>query len=450
MKSALVTAVVAIALCRAVSGGELPVSVKKTQSAVVRLIVSDQGGKEIATGNGFFVSADGKLVTSLRLLDTARGVVAITDANEQIAVAGILATDPKNDLALLKLVVTSPVFLPLADVSRILPGLHVAVVSSQSQTEGRIFAVRELFGDLRRIQIKAAIDSNAGGSPVVDPDGAVIGMIRALVLDPRLYNLAIPVEAILKLQVNAGAKPIPFLPRHQSGDLVDVEMFLTDEWQWAVAALELEDWVELLRAGDVLVNRFPNYAEAYACVGTACVELKLYDRATTVYRRVVQLEPDNPIAWINLGNNYSAQGKDGEAVAAYRRVIKMRPHFMVAWTKLGEIYCRQGKYSDAVATWRQAVAAAPDYPPAWANLGVSYEGQGSLDDAVKAYRRAVQLETNYPFAWIRLSVVENQLGRHEEARAAQRHAIKLLPDFPSVWLGLDIGSVVGASSPPER
>ena len=118
MKSALVTAVVAIALCRAVSGGELPVSVKKTQSAVVRLIVSDQGGKEIATGNGFFVSADGKLVTSLRLLDTARGVVAITDANEQIAVAGILATDPKNDLALLKLVVTSPVILPLAGSER--------------------------------------------------------------------------------------------------------------------------------------------------------------------------------------------------------------------------------------------------------------------------------------------------------------------------------------------
>ena len=422
---------------------EVPVVAAKVQPAIMQLMITDRTGKELASGNGFCVAAGGKLVTSLRLIEKARSVIAVTDHKEQVGVVGILAMDAKNDLALLKLAVTNQTFLPLAEPGRALPGLHVAVVSSpwvvlRPPAEGRVFAVRELFADLRRIQIKAAIDPGAGGSPVVDAEGAVIGMIRALVRDPRLYNLTVPADAIAKLLANAGSQALPFLPLHTSGDMADDELFRTEEWNRAVAALELEDWEELLQAGDALVRRFPAYAEAQACVGTASVELKLYDRATAAYRRVVQLEPDNRIAWINLGNNFSVQGKDDDAVAVYRQIVIRWPHFMVAWTKLGATYCRQGKYGDAIAMWRQAVGIVTDDPSAWANLGVSYEGQGKLDDAVTAYRRAVKLEPDYPFVWVRLGVIEGQLGRNDDARAAHRRALELKPDFPMVWLSLNI------------
>ena len=456
MKSTLVMTVALLASSWAgwgieLSPSELAAVAQQTRPAIVQLIVTDRSGLEIAVGNGFYVAGDGRLVTSLRLIEKARHVVAVTVSNEQLAVEGVLATDSKNDLALLKVAVSRQPFLTLADAGQIHPGLPVAIISSPRAAAplpvtGRVYMERKLFADLRRIQIRAPIHSSAGGAPVTDATGAVIGVVRALVGDPRLYNLAIPVEAVAKLLAGARSQTTTFLPQHKSGDLTQGDLFLTDEWSRVEVAWELEEWAELLEAAEALAHRFPGYAEAYACVGTASVALKRYDRATVAYQHVIQLEPDNPVAWINLGNVFSLQGRDDDAVGVFRKIVKTRPNFLVAWTKLGEIYCRQGKFSDAIIVWRQAGELAADDPAIWANLGVSYEGQGKLSDAALAYQRAVQLEPKYPFAWMRLGVIEGQLGHHDAARTAQRHGLELKPDFPPIWLSLDIGSIVRSNA----
>ena len=461
MKSTRMMAVALLALPWAARGMmelsplELAAVAQKTRPAIVQLIVSDRGGKEIAVGNGFYVAADGKLVTSLRLIEKAKHIVAITVSNEPLAVEGVLATDSKNDLALLKAVASRQPFLTLADAVQIHPGLPVAIISSPWATEplpvtGRVYMERKFFADLRRIQIRAPIHSSAGGAPITDATGTVIGVVRALVGDPRLYNLAIPVEAVAKLLADAKSQPTTFLHQHKSGDIAEGDLFLTDEWSRVEVAWELEEWAELLEAAEALAQRFPGYAEAYACVGTASVALKRYDRATAAYQHVIQLEPDNPVAWINLGNAFSLQGKDDDALVVFRKIVKTRPNFLVAWTKLGEIYCRQGKFSDAISVWRQAVELAADDPAIWANLGVSYEGQGKLSDAALAYQRAVQLEPKYPFAWMRLGVVEGQLGNHDAARTAQRRGLELKPDFPPIWLSLEVGSIVRINGATAR
>jgi hypothetical protein len=43
---------------------DLKALAKKARPAVMLLVVSDANGKEIATGTGFLVSSDGKLITN--------------------------------------------------------------------------------------------------------------------------------------------------------------------------------------------------------------------------------------------------------------------------------------------------------------------------------------------------------------------------------------------------
>jgi len=308
--------------------------------------------------------------------------------------------------------------------------------------EGVVLAIRTLYGEIRRIQVAAVIDPQAGGSPVVDEHGLVIGVVRAQVRDLRLLNFTIPVEAISKLLTNAAAKPVPLLAGHKVGDNADPDVFLSPEWKRTMAARESENWPAVLDAAQALARRFPGYAEAFACIGTAAMALKSYDNAAAAYRHALQLDPEYAYAWVGLGINYLEQGRATEAIAAYRQAIKVQPDSALPWSKLGELYCQQEKFDDAIATYRQMTQFFPDNPSGWANLGVSFEGQGKLDDAAVAYRRAVQLEPDYPFVWIRLGVVRGQLGQHDEARAAHRRAIELKPDFPMAWLSLDIGSIV--------
>jgi len=456
----------------AVAEFDLAALARQTQPAIVRLDIYDRSGTEIASGNGFFVSADGKLVTDFHLVEKAAHVIAKPVTGELFRVEGVLATDAKNDLALLKLTASKQTFLAFGDTGSLVTSQRVAIISSplrmtQSHTEGTVLnrpllvigtdtampaevegmvlAVRTLYGDTRRIQVSAKIDPQAGGSPVVDERGAVISVVRARVRDPRLLNYTIPVEAISKLLTNAAVKPAPLLPGHKMGDNADPDVFLSPEWKRTMAVYKLGDWPAVLDAAQALTQRFPGYAEAFACIGTASMELKAYDNAIAAYRHTLQLDPDYAYAWVGLGVNYLAQGKDDEAIAAYQQAIKIQPDSALPWCKLGELYCQQEKYGEAIAAYRQATQFDPGDPSSWGNLGVSYEGQGKWIEAIAAYQRAVELEPDYPFAWVRLGVTCGQSGRQGEALMAYRQATQYKPDFPATWLSLSVNPIVRAN-----
>ena len=456
----------------AVAEFDLAALTRQTQAAIVRLEIYDRAGNELASGNGFFVAADGKLVTDYHLVEKAAHVIARSVSGELFRVQGLLATDVKNDLALLKLTASNQTFLALGNTSALVTSQRVAIVSSplrmtRSQTEGTVLnkpllvvgadpevpgpaagmvlAIRTLYGETRRILVDAKIDPQAGGSPVVDEAGLVISVIRARVRDPRLLNFTIPVEAINKLLTNAAAKPAQLLSGHKVGDNADPEVFLTPAWKRTMVAFDIKDWPVVLEAAQVLARRFPGYAEAYVCLGTAHMELNSYDNAATAYQHALQLDPDYGYAWVGLGVNHLAQGKEADALAAYWQAIKVQPDSTLPWGKLGELYCQQEKFSDAIAAFRQLTQLDPDNPAAWANLGVSYEGQGKWTEAIAAYRRAVELEPDYPFAWVRLGVTCGQGGRQSEALMAYRQAIRCKPDFPATWLSLGVNPIVRAS-----
>src|ERR1039458_10115208 len=82
---------------------DLKALAKNARPAVMLLIVSDASGKEIATGTGFLVSSDGRLITNHHVIENASSVVAKSENGGLFPVEGVLADDPKNDLVLLKL-----------------------------------------------------------------------------------------------------------------------------------------------------------------------------------------------------------------------------------------------------------------------------------------------------------------------------------------------------------
>ena len=55
---------------------DLKALAKKARPAVLLLVVSDATGKEIATGTGFLVSSDGKLITNHHVIENAASAVA--------------------------------------------------------------------------------------------------------------------------------------------------------------------------------------------------------------------------------------------------------------------------------------------------------------------------------------------------------------------------------------
>ena len=91
---------------------ELAADVLFAQSspAVVR-VISRTAQLETMQGTGFFISADGVLVTNYHVIRGGDFANIVLDDNSTVFVQGIIAQDPKADLAILKLDLASGQYL---------------------------------------------------------------------------------------------------------------------------------------------------------------------------------------------------------------------------------------------------------------------------------------------------------------------------------------------------
>jgi tetratricopeptide (TPR) repeat protein len=421
---------------------DLKALAKKARPAVMLLVVSDATGKEIATGTGFLVSSDGKLITNFHVIEKAASAVAKAENGGLFPVEGVLASDPKNDLVLLKLKGKELPFLTLGKSENIEVGTRIAVIGSPlglegTLSEGIVSAVRELMGDLKLLQVTAAISPGSSGSPVMNAKGDVIGIASALLRGGQALNLAAPVECANRLMDKAkpSNRPQPLLQSAGS----DEDVFYSDpDWRAACAAEAVDDHVMLLKCVKSLVARYPENATARFGLGYMFGRLQFTDDAIAAYRQAVKIKPDFADAWYNLGVVYKRSGRTDDAILAYRQAIKVQPDHVGAWSNLGAAYGESGRSGDAVAACRQAIKIKPDFADPWYNMGVAFGDLARTDDAILAYLQTIKIKKNHSEAWYNLGVCYDQVARTNEAIDAYRHATKINPNHTNAWFNLGI------------
>src|SRR5262245_5895656 len=146
-----------------------------------------RGRKTTGQGSGFFLSADGYAVTNHHVVDKAESVEVVTDDGKTYT-AKVIGTDPKTDLALIKVEGGRDFpFVKLADKpSRV--GDWVVAVGNPFGLGGTVTAgiVSARGRDIGAgpyddfIQIDAPVNRGNSGGPTFDVDGKVIGVNTAI------------------------------------------------------------------------------------------------------------------------------------------------------------------------------------------------------------------------------------------------------------------------------
>ena len=157
---------------------DLPRLERSVRPSVIRITVFDRSGKLLRTQTGFFISTDGRLVTTARAIEGGINAVAKTADGGIHNVSGILAASTALDLAILQADVKGVPFLAL-DKNVSLPiGTRVGVVGSAlAGNEGSPREVTISTQQSDRLEIGAAISPSSIGSPVVDADAEVVGIV---------------------------------------------------------------------------------------------------------------------------------------------------------------------------------------------------------------------------------------------------------------------------------
>jgi serine protease Do len=168
----------------------------------------------MAQGSGFFVSQDGYVVTNNHVVQNAVEVQLVTDDGKTLA-AKVIGTDPRTDLALLK--VTDGGNYPFVQLASAKPriGDWVLAVGNPFGLGGTVTAgiVSALGRDIGSgpyddfLQIDAAVNRGNSGGPTFNQKGEVIG-VNTAIFSPSGGNvgIAFAVPAATVEQVVAALK----------------------------------------------------------------------------------------------------------------------------------------------------------------------------------------------------------------------------------------------------
>jgi serine protease Do len=148
-------------------------------------------------GSGFFISSDGYILTNNHVVRDAVKV-KIYDIDKNEYTAKIIGTDPKTDLALLKVSAKDGPFIDLGDSSSVEVGEWVLAIGNPfnqdlTVTAGIISAKGRQLGLAQYedfLQTDASINMGNSGGPLINMKGEAIG-INSTILTPSAGNIGI-------------------------------------------------------------------------------------------------------------------------------------------------------------------------------------------------------------------------------------------------------------------
>ena len=182
----------------------------------------------------------------------------------------------------------------------------------------------------------------------------------------------------------------------------------------------------------------PDDARIHNNFGNLLSDVQRPSEAEAEYRRALEIKPDYPEALHNVGMLLMDRQRLPEAEAVYRRALELNPDYVEAHLQLGNLLKNCKRLVEAETVYRRALKLRPDYPEALHNLGLLLIDAGQLPEAEATYRRALELKPNYAEIHFNLGNLLKGSNRMVEAEAAYRQALELKPDYVEAHFNLGL------------
>jgi len=178
--------------------------------------------------------------------------------------------------------------------------------------------------------------------------------------------------------------------------------------------------------------------DAFFQLGLAEVLIKEGDleRAAGAYERVLELQPGNVKALVNLGYTRKAQGRLEEALGLYQRALRIDSNNFNALNTVGNLLATQGQDSLAAEYYWRALRAEPDNYMARVNLAALWRRTGHEQAADSLMGEMEQVSLPQPVVLLQRGRQFILDGRLDSARARFERALDLDRELTPALAGL--------------
>lgn len=198
-------------------------------------------------------------------------------------------------------------------------------------------------------------------------------------------------------------------------------------WRIGVVAIAGKQYVDaevfLRRAVDLA----PDFAQAWADLVVAQMELEKYDQAVVSAGRMVRMDPSGTMPHLFLANSLAMSGRHDEALAEYRFVTGRVPGHPVALSGMAHLLKTVGRQDESIAAYLECIRANPRHTEAWWGLAnmKTYEFKSEEIEAMLRLLRDGDAKAGRASSWltstpevnicISLGVAFEQRGEYQRA-----------------------------------
>jgi Tfp pilus assembly protein PilF len=292
-----------------------------TRGAVVDFYCYDGGGHQTSAATGFLVSPDGLIVTARHVIQGHPYIIIGTARDQYFPVEGVLAQDPVHDTVVVQIRGNKLPYIDINTIANIQKGSPVQVVCAHFEFGGKIIngtvaGTEDLADDYRWYSVDAWTREGESGSPMIDPDGHLAGMVTAY-LNNHSLAFVVPADTIRRLVNFARTQqstPLPNFPARQWCELYqepDLKRAITDS-QKGDALSAAHDITNICAA-------FPQTAALYAMLGTCYEKLRQLPQAETAYLKAISLEPGYGLGYACLATVLASENRQVDAWNAVKQ-----------------------------------------------------------------------------------------------------------------------------------
>ncbi|HWS39862.1 MAG TPA: tetratricopeptide repeat protein, partial [Arenimonas sp.] len=177
-----------------------------------------------------------------------------------------------------------------------------------------------------------------------------------------------------------------------------------------------------------VINLEPQNALAYNHLGRALFNAKMADDALAAFEQAIKLDSTNYQAWHNLGHVLRSKNNILIAENAYQKSITIAPYYQSALLNLALLWMNQGKNSQAITLLDKIISINKNNSEALLNLGICHQILRNFDHAKTALERAASIEPVEPRTLRHLGNLYKELQDSTRAIACFRKALEINPN----------------------
>jgi protein O-mannosyl-transferase len=166
-------------------------------------------------------------------------------------------------------------------------------------------------------------------------------------------------------------------------------------------------------------------------MATALIAPGRVEEAMPHLQRARFLQPDDPMALLNIATYDQMHGNYQAALDGYARAIqftKKPPLLAMAHTNSGYAHYSLKQYDHAKQDFEAALTQQPENSPAYRGLGLVAQRAGDMAEASADYEQSIDLQPT-PVGYLLLAQALEIGGKVEAARTAQAQAAHMDPDL---------------------